>query len=390
MRSSSSSRGKGFSSGPRRMGKSRRRPMSSRGSMVPYHHYRQGPTMTERMLQATKEMATVAAETSKAAAMVASKKSLETMKKAQRAAKEKTSSEFEKLLLRATSPEDMPVMIPDMNLLFKEVKVFQRRAKQPGVNPYEKTLHKLWNKIAEKDWRTTAKGVDILHRLGRDCRAKDCRTFADHIGRLKRARHVRAQSKKKKMLYRYFDPRGVVGSLDASGEPYGPFLKAYFNFVMLRLKGFTGRFSEAMVIAESKASAGPPQFDGANGAPPSSSSSSASFSSAADAKADACPKPEDVASILADVRALVELGLSVDCILPSAEKQAASMNKRGAGGHAKSRGWQDQGKVRILEAIADTGASPIAEPNIVICDCQYLVSNRIFDEWMDRWMDGWL
>ena len=166
-RSSSSSRlGRGFSSGPRRMGKARRRPMSSRGSMVPYHHYRQGPTMTERMLQATKEMATVAAATSKAAAMVASKKSLETMKKAQRAAKEKTSSEFEKLLLRATSPEDMPVMIPDMNLLFKEVKVFQRRAKQPGVNPYEKTLHKLWNKIAEKDWRTTAKGVDILHRLG--------------------------------------------------------------------------------------------------------------------------------------------------------------------------------------------------------------------------------
>ena len=108
--------------------------------------------------------------------------------------------------------------------------------------------------------------------------------------------------------------------------------------------------------------------------------SSASFSSAADAKADACPRPEDIASMLADVRALVEVGLSVDCILPSAEKQAASMNKRGAGGHAKSRGGQDQGKVRILEAITDTGASPIAEPNIVICDCQYLVSYRIFDE----------
>ena len=146
--------------------------------MVPYQHYRQGPSMTERMLQATKEMALTAAATSKAAAVAASKKSMDTMKKAQRAAKEKTSSDFEKLLLRATSPEDTPVMLPDMQMLFKEIKYFPRRARGPGVNPYEKTLHKLWNKIAEKDWRTTAKGVDILHRMARDCKPKDCKVIA--------------------------------------------------------------------------------------------------------------------------------------------------------------------------------------------------------------------
>ena len=66
--------------------------------MVPYQHYWQGPSMTERMLQATKEMALTAAATSKAAAVAASKKSMDTIK-GRSAAKEKTSSDFEKLLL---------------------------------------------------------------------------------------------------------------------------------------------------------------------------------------------------------------------------------------------------------------------------------------------------
>ena len=46
--------------------------MGSSRRMEPYQHYRQGPSMTERMLQATKEMALTAAATSKAAAVAAS------------------------------------------------------------------------------------------------------------------------------------------------------------------------------------------------------------------------------------------------------------------------------------------------------------------------------
>jgi hypothetical protein len=319
---------------------------SSRG-MVPYQHYRQGPSMTERMLQATKEMALTAAATSKAAAVAASKKSMDTMKKAQRAAKEKTSSDFEKLLLRATSPEDTPVMLPDMTMLFKEIKYFPRRARGPGVNPYEKTLHKLWNKIAEKDWRTTSKGVDILHRMARDCKPKDCKIFAEHVGRLKRARHVRGQSKKKKMLYRYFDPRGVVGSLDPAGEPYAAFVKAYFNFVMLRLKCFTARFDEPKAAVQAGAAA---------------AAAAGSGGSDADAAAAACPSSDEVATLLANMRTLVELGLAVDCVLPP----------EGGGGKAKAKGGDK--KAAILDAINAEAAPAVAEPNIVVCDCQYLVS----------------
>lgn len=45
------------------------------------------------------------------------------------------------------------------------------------------------------------------------------------------------------LKYRYFSPRGVL-ALSPEGEPYGPFLEAYFAFVLLRLSSLPGRFAE--------------------------------------------------------------------------------------------------------------------------------------------------
>lgn len=43
------------------------------------------------------------------------------------------------------------------------------------------TLHKLWTKMSEKDWRTVAKSLYILHTIERDCQMSDCQKFGAAI-----------------------------------------------------------------------------------------------------------------------------------------------------------------------------------------------------------------
>jgi hypothetical protein len=143
--------------------------------MVAYDYRRggpaAGPSLGERLMAQSKALAGASFAASQAAAAAASKAGKEAAASAQRAAKAKTSSEFEKLLMRATAPMDTPVMGPDMSLLFAEIRGFPRKAKRRGApNPYEKTLHKLWTKMLEPDWRTTVKGVGVLHRVSRDAK----------------------------------------------------------------------------------------------------------------------------------------------------------------------------------------------------------------------------
>ena len=205
------------------------------------------------------------------------------------------------------------------------------------------------------------------------------------MGRLKRARHVRAQSKKKKMLYRYFDARGVVGSLDAASEPYAAFVRTYFNFVLLRLKGFTGRFDEAAAVA-AFAPAGSAQQAHAPTPPKKQGKKQQQAAHASKPPAQSleqCPSPEELASLLESMRALVETGLAVECIVPPPE--GAGGGKGGAGGGKGGRagggggggggGAKKKASKALLEAITVTEDVPaVAEPNIVVCDCQYLVS----------------
>merc|ERR1740130_2556591 len=116
------------------------------------------------------------------------------------------------------------------------------RSSAMGVNPYEKTLHKLWNKISEPDWRTTLKGTTLLHHISRDTRPRDGRRFADYFKVLKRAR--KSRSSKKKLKYSYFNTKAVTASLYPAGEPYAAHCKSYFVYVTERLRCFTARFSE--------------------------------------------------------------------------------------------------------------------------------------------------
>lgn len=45
-------------------------------------------------------------------------------------------------------------------------------------DPYLMTLHKLWTKMCEEDWRSAAKALFILHTVSRDCAPDQCRKFA--------------------------------------------------------------------------------------------------------------------------------------------------------------------------------------------------------------------
>jgi hypothetical protein len=43
------------------------------------------------------------------------------------------------------------------------------------------TLHKLWTKMSEADWRTVAKSLYILHTIARDSQPDACVKFSTAI-----------------------------------------------------------------------------------------------------------------------------------------------------------------------------------------------------------------
>jgi len=48
-------------------------------------------------------------------------------------------------------------------------------------DPYYMTLHKLWTKMHETDWRTVTKSLYILHTILRDCQTDACTKFGAAI-----------------------------------------------------------------------------------------------------------------------------------------------------------------------------------------------------------------
>jgi hypothetical protein len=74
-----------------------------------------------------------------------------------------TSSELEQVTLKATRPDDTPVKGKHVERLVGVT--YQINAK---YDIYDSVLRKLWNKMAEKDWRTKIKALYILHRFSAD------------------------------------------------------------------------------------------------------------------------------------------------------------------------------------------------------------------------------
>lgn len=98
------------------------------------------------------------------------------------------------------------------------------------------TLHKLWTKMSEKDWRTIIKSFYILHCISRDSSSEACQHFSQAMKTLARTRNP------KKPDQRYFDLKILTKDLDTGSQAYQQLIKAYSNYVFYRVKNFDGKF----------------------------------------------------------------------------------------------------------------------------------------------------
>jgi hypothetical protein len=98
------------------------------------------------------------------------------------------------------------------------------------------TMHKLWMKMNEKDWRTIAKSLYILHCISRDSSVEACQRFGETIKDMSKTRNP------KKPDQRYFDLR-LVSEVDATGEAFEDFLKDYAKYVLTRAKQFSNKYA---------------------------------------------------------------------------------------------------------------------------------------------------
>ena len=96
-----------------------------------------------------------------------------------RRAKVLRSSAFEGMLLKATWPDNDPVPSEILEEIIKHsIPSFKYGRSSSEDDPYHMTLHKIWTKLCEKDYRTVVKSLYILHCVSRDSSADTCDKFA--------------------------------------------------------------------------------------------------------------------------------------------------------------------------------------------------------------------
>lgn len=96
-----------------------------------------------------------------------------------RRAKVMRSSAFEGMLLKATWPDNDPVPAEILTEIIKHsIPAFKHGRHSSDDDPYHMTLHKLWTKLCEKDYRTVVKSLFILHCISRDSSTDACDKFA--------------------------------------------------------------------------------------------------------------------------------------------------------------------------------------------------------------------
>ena len=110
-------------------------------------------------------------------------------------------------------------------------------------DPYHMTLHKLWTKMCESDWRTVTKSIFILHCISRDCSGDSCRRFMAAVKAMSKVRNP------KNPTHKYFDARMVSGELDENSKAYKKFVASYWAYVIYRMKSFSAKFEEVKALA---------------------------------------------------------------------------------------------------------------------------------------------
>ena len=169
---------------------------------------------------------------------------LASSKSIKRSVKSYFSSDFEVLLLKMTSPDDNPPDDLDVDRFTATIETFVRNMDVTSVsNPYRVTLRKIWSKLTETDFRTTVKGLYLLHILLRYSQPEDALVFRTLLSKMMRERCSKSKSK-------YFDITKMChGSQDRIST--SNFISQYATFVLKRAKTFTSSFEEMKLITES-------------------------------------------------------------------------------------------------------------------------------------------
>eukprot|EP01034_Spumella_vulgaris_P021746 gene21746-27800_t len=146
------------------------------------------------------------------------------------------------MLLKATWPSDNVVPVETVTQMVKQsIPAFKYSRHEDDVDsdPYYMTLHKLWTKVCEDDWRTATKALYILHAISRDCTADQCRKFSSTLKNMSKTRSSKAPE------HRYFDSRRFAeGQLSEASTDYEAFLTSYAQYVIYRVKNFSNKFKE--------------------------------------------------------------------------------------------------------------------------------------------------
>ena len=201
---------------------------------------------------------------------------------------------------------------------------------------------------------------------------QDRAAFAEHAARLKKARRPKSDKKKNQVLkYRYFDRRALAASMNPAGGAYGAFATAYFDFVVLRLSSTTGRMAELNALASTGSS--------------TASTGGSVTSAVADDSAEACAtlslgNDEAAAATVAASQELLAAALRVEPVQDAAKLAVAAAATPAAPSKKKAARGGKKGAARASAAAAMVVVPP-AQPNIVVCDCQYLVADDIEAIW---------
>ncbi|CAM9497297.1 unnamed protein product, partial [Choristocarpus tenellus] len=174
-------------------------------------------------------------------------------KKVFRELKGSMSSDLEKTLIKATRPDNNPAKRKHVNLLLQAAELSfpaymdpkDTRLSNWEQGPYWMTLHKLWRRMAEKDYRTAAKALYVVHRLARGTSVESWGYFKKTIVQMRRAEDPRTKSK-------YFSSR-VIRAVEEDGSVYSSWLDSYAKFALLRMQAFAPDLAElALVDAETE------------------------------------------------------------------------------------------------------------------------------------------
>ena len=158
----------------------------------------------------------------------------------QRGLKTYLSSDFEALLLKLTSPDDLSSKDKDKETFLNTIDTFARNLDlKSESNPYRVTLRKIWSKVIETDGRTVLKSFFLLHNILRSTEPEDSVIFKSLIAKMSKERYPKSNKK-------YFDTNVIA--LSSETKYLEDFINRYSSYILKRSRAFTSGFEEVKSI----------------------------------------------------------------------------------------------------------------------------------------------